>query len=58
MAEAHWEHKLRTVCGTLANLGWPAERARRLHEGFLAHLRDPATFSYSVLITVKGIVRR
>jgi SAM-dependent methyltransferase len=53
-AEALWEQKIRTTCETLRQLGWCSERAERLHRAFLDHLRGPGTFTYSVLISVKG----
>lgn len=53
-AERLWDHKIRTVCATLQQLGWSGERSQRLHQGFMDHLRDEGTFTYSVLITVKG----
>jgi ubiquinone/menaquinone biosynthesis C-methylase UbiE len=53
-AEALWDHKLQTVCDTLAKLGWSQDRAQKLYQGFMDHLRDESSFTYSVLITVKG----
>jgi SAM-dependent methyltransferase len=52
--ESLWDHKLRTVSETLARLGWSAERARGFRQGLMAHFRDPGSFTYRVLITVKG----
>lgn len=53
-AEIHWQMKLDTVSNTLVKLGWKNERAEALKDNFLNHLRDESTFTYSVLISVKG----
>ncbi|MEZ6243540.1 MAG: methyltransferase domain-containing protein [Phycisphaerales bacterium] len=50
----HWRMKLDGVRRSLADLGWPEERADALAKGFENHLLDDRTFTYSVLITVKG----
>ena len=53
--EHHWKMKLDTVSDTLVRLGWAAERATALKDRFLSHLRDESSFTYSTLISVKGI---
>ncbi len=53
--ELHWQMKLETVSKTLIKLGWESERAEVLKDSFLNHLRDESTFTYSTIITVKGI---
>lgn len=56
-ALSHWKMKLEGVRFALVGLGWPVDRASRLKDGFESHLRNPATFTYSVLVTVKGVKR-
>jgi ubiquinone/menaquinone biosynthesis C-methylase UbiE len=53
-AESLWRLKLETAARTLDGLGWEKGRAEHLVENFLSLLRDEGTFSYSVLISVKG----
>jgi len=54
--EEHWRMKLEGVCTTLRARGWSHTRARLLSQAFLDHLRDARTFTYSTLISVRGIV--
>jgi ubiquinone/menaquinone biosynthesis C-methylase UbiE len=54
--EAHWQMKLDGVVRALIARGWSAHRAAALQDGFLEHLRDPRTLTYSVLVTVRGRV--
>lgn len=49
-----WEMKLKTVVQKLNELGWKKNETRKLYEGYMEHLLDANTFSYSVLITIKG----
>jgi ubiquinone/menaquinone biosynthesis C-methylase UbiE len=50
-----WEMKLNQVARALMKIGnWTSQRAGRLVDAFMAHLRDPGTFSYSVLLSVRG----
>jgi SAM-dependent methyltransferase len=53
--ENHWQMKLDTVADTLVKLGWEFERAEALKNNFLDFLRDESTFTYSTLISVKGV---
>jgi len=52
--EQAWRLKLEGVYAALVNRGWQSDRSRRLVDLMLAHLLDPTTFTYSVLISVKG----
>lgn len=52
--EGLWDQKIRTVRDQLVKLGWSSHQAERLYRGFIGHLRDESSFTYSVLITVKG----
>jgi ubiquinone/menaquinone biosynthesis C-methylase UbiE len=54
--ETHWRMKLDGVVLALVARGWPEARASGLREAFLAHLRDPRTLTYSVIVTVRGRV--
>jgi SAM-dependent methyltransferase len=54
--EEHWRMKLEGVSKALHARGWPSERAAALSQAFMDHLRDSRTFSYSVLISVRGSV--
>lgn len=49
-----WELKHAGIQSGLISLGWTATRATKLVQRFRARLSDPASFSYSVLITVAG----
>ena len=51
---SHWRMKLTGVREALIGLGWSNERANALSAGFESHLLDERTFTYSVLVTVKG----
>jgi len=50
----HWRMKLDGVASALIARGWTRDDAEDLTRRFMDHLRDPATFTYSVLITVIG----
>ncbi len=50
-----WRMKLEGVALTLEARGWDAHRIARLVQGFTSHLGDCRTFTYSVLISVKGL---
>jgi SAM-dependent methyltransferase len=52
-----WLIKLDTVQSSLQQLGWPEHRAADVSRRFLAHLDDPATLTYSTLVTVTGVKR-
>jgi len=54
-ALSHWRMKLAGVRDALIGLGWDAQRANGLVDSFESHLHDPTTFTYSVLVTVKGV---
>jgi len=49
-----WRSKLRTVSSFLRRQGWTELRARNLIERFEEFLSSPSTFTYSVLISVRG----
>lgn len=51
-----WKLKLDGVAAALVRKGWSTERAKLLCGRFMDHLRDERTFTYSVLITVAGVV--
>ncbi|MFZ4575257.1 MAG: methyltransferase domain-containing protein [Phycisphaerales bacterium] len=51
-----WQMKLDGVAATLRARGWLPSRAAALSEAFMAHLHDPRTLTYSVLISVRGTV--
>ncbi|MEQ8848698.1 methyltransferase domain-containing protein [Botrimarina sp.] len=51
-----WRVKLQGVAEALEARGWASERASALASAFEAHLRDPRTFTYSTLITVRARV--
>lgn len=53
-SESLWRLKLDTVSHTLVRLGWDQVRVNTLIEHFLSHLQDERSFTYSVMITVKG----
>jgi SAM-dependent methyltransferase len=50
-----WQLKLDTVQSSLQQRGWSGARATDLCRRFLAHLDDPASLTYSTLITVTGV---
>lgn len=53
--EEHWRMKLEGVAKALQARGWDTGRATELARAFIEHLRDRRTFTYSVLIAVRGI---
>lgn len=52
--EVHWQMKLDGVARALRARGWDEERAAALVRAFMNHLRDPRTFTYSVILSVRG----
>lgn len=52
--EEHWRMKLEGVSKALQARGWDKSRAVSLGSAFIQHLRDPRTFTYSVLVSVRG----
>ena len=52
--ESHWRMKLDGVGSALRNRGWEPIKTAALTGAFLDHLRNPATATYSVLISVCG----
>lgn len=54
-ALSHWRMKLVGVREGLVRRGWLGERADRFVDQFLLHLRNPRSFSYSTLVSVKGM---
>lgn len=52
--EEQWHLKLDGVSRALQRRGWTKGRTAELCRAFMDHLRDPRTFTYSVLITVQG----
>jgi len=54
--QIHWTMKLEGVAHALMQRGWLAQRAHRLCEDFTNMLLDPRSFSYNVLISVRGRV--
>jgi ubiquinone/menaquinone biosynthesis C-methylase UbiE len=53
-AREHWALKLDGVATALVKKGWQPARANALRNMFLQHLDDPKTFTYSVVISVRG----
>ncbi|MCC6228314.1 MAG: methyltransferase domain-containing protein [Phycisphaerales bacterium] len=54
--EEHWRMKLEGVCNALTVRGWSPIRAISLSTRFMSLLRDSRSFTYSVLITMRGTV--
>lgn len=54
----HWNMKLEIVEQSLIKLGWEKKNAAGIKKQFLSLLLDEMSFSYSVLITVKGVKSR
>ncbi len=50
----HWQQKLDGVAAALVRRGWARSRANELIDRMMDHLCSASTFSYSVLITVRG----
>lgn len=51
----HWRMKLEGVAKGLVVRGWSVQRSEVLARRFFAHLQDPRTLTYSVLISVRAI---
>lgn len=54
---ALWDLKIMALSETLRALGWSDERTSRIGRGYRQLLQDSGTFSYDVLISVKGTRR-
>lgn len=52
--EQLWEFKLNTIAGNLVKLGWDKDKTAHIANRLLELLQDENTFTYSVLMTVKG----
>jgi SAM-dependent methyltransferase len=52
--ERAWDMKFSTLVPVLVRLGWTHRRAVALKDGLISFFRDPSTFTYSTLITVRG----
>jgi len=54
--QTQWTAKIEGVAEALVQRGWLPGRVRRLCDDFATMLADPRSFSYSVLISVRGRV--
>lgn len=56
--EGHWSRKLAGVERSLVTRGWSSGAAGELRRDFMEFLRDPATATYSLLVTAWGRIPR